>query len=217
MGKEVSQRVFLRPLALVEDHPHLNAAIVGVNQGLGDEHRREAAKRLTAQLSCPPLPGTFSGIFLVATWRRHGAGGMPHFQGIRKALRNTLSRKALRVEPTGIEPATSWLQTRESTVASGDSKEVTLTPSAVCTRVCTSEGENANADALNAASLGIPPQAADTRNADQGNEGEGIDQGGTAGGSSTADQGDPLARLATELGKLSPADRERLAAMLTGH
>jgi hypothetical protein len=52
-------------------------------------------------------------------------------------------------------------------------------------------------------------------------EGEGIDQDGAARGSSTAgapaDQGDPLAKLAAALLTLSPADRARLAAMLTGH
>ena len=85
------------------------------------------------------------------------------------------------MEPTGIEPATSWLQTRESTVASVDSKALTPTPSAACTSACTSEAENANADALD------------------------------------ADQGDTLATLAAALLTLSPADRERLAAMLTGH
>jgi hypothetical protein len=58
----------------------------------------------------------------------------------------------------------------------------------VCTRVCTSEGENANADTLEA---------------DQGNKGEGIDQG------------DPLAKLAAAITGLSPMDRQRLAALLS--
>ena len=119
------------------------------------------------------------------------------------------------VEPTGIEPATSWLQTRESPVTSADSKALTPTPSAACTSACTSEGENANADALDTALLDTSPQAADA-DADRGDEGEGIDQGGTAGGSSTAEQGDPLAALAAAVANLSPANRERLAAMLTG-
>ena len=108
------------------------------------------------------------------------------------------------MEPTGIEPATSWMQTRESTDASADSKALTPTPFPVCTRVCTSEPENANADALEAASVGPPPQAAD---ADQSNEGE---------GTAAIDQGDPLTRLAAELSKLSQEDRQRLAAMLVG-
>jgi hypothetical protein len=82
-------------------------------------------------------------------------------------------------------------------VASVENKGLAPTPSAVCTRVCTSEPENANAGTLHT---------------DQGSEGE-----GTAGGSSTADQADPLAKLAAALLDLMPADRARLAAMLTGH
>jgi hypothetical protein len=103
---------------------------------------------------------------------------------------------------TGLEPATSSLGSYNAPAASGSSKELTATPSDACTTACTSEAENANAGTLDA---------------DQGDEGEGIDQGGTAGGSSTADQGDPLAVLAAAVANLSPADRERLAAMLTGH
>jgi hypothetical protein len=45
-------------------------------------------------------------------------------------------------------------------------------------------------------------------------DGEGIDQGGAGRRSSTVDQPDPLAKLAAALVALSPADRERLAAML---
>ena len=78
---------------------------------------------------------------------------------------------------------------------------LTPTPFPVCTRVCTSEPENANADASEAASPS-PPQPAD---ADQGNVGEGIEQG------------DRLAAIAAAIANLSPADRARLAAMLTGH
>jgi hypothetical protein len=93
-------------------------------------------------------------------------------------------------------------------VTSIDNKELTSTPSPVCTRVCTSEAENANAG-----TIGVMPsdagialtETAGTRNADQGNEGEGIDQG------------DPLATLAAAIDSLSPTDRQRLAAMLTGH
>ncbi len=66
-------------------------------------------------------------------------------------------------------------------------QDVTPTPSDVCTRVCTSEPENVNAG---------------TPDAHQGDESEGIDRG------------DPLDKLAAALLTLSPADRERLAAML---
>ncbi|MGA2617834.1 MAG: hypothetical protein ABSF26_09500 [Thermoguttaceae bacterium] len=100
--------------------------------------------------------------------------------------------------------------------ASDSPQGLTPTPSPVCTRVCTSEPENDNAGTLNATSPASPPQAP-APDADQGDEGEGIDQGGAARGSSTADQGDPLVKLAAALANLSPADRARLAAMLTGH
>jgi len=83
------------------------------------------------------------------------------------------------VEPTGIEPATYWLQTQGHPDASEDSKELTSTPPAACTSACTSDAETDNADNL------------------------------------AADQGDPLTKLAAALLTLSPADRERLAAMLT--
>ena len=49
------------------------------------------------------------------------------------------------MEPTGIEPATSWLQTRESTDVSDDSKALTPTTFLACTSACTSEAENVNA------------------------------------------------------------------------
>ncbi|MGA7702563.1 MAG: hypothetical protein WCB27_23440 [Thermoguttaceae bacterium] len=65
---------------------------------------------------------------------------------------------------------------------------LTPTPFPVCTRVCTSEPENAN-----------------DLEAGHRDEGEGIDQG------------DPLAVLAAAVANLSPADRERLAVMLTGN
>ncbi len=95
------------------------------------------------------------------------------------------------VEPKGIEPSTSWLQTRGSSVASGSGKGLAPTPSAACTCACTSEGENANAD------------AADIGKREQGE------------GTAAADQGDPLAKLAAALLTLSPVDQERLAALLT--
>ncbi|MFZ1934856.1 MAG: hypothetical protein WCB27_01865 [Thermoguttaceae bacterium] len=92
------------------------------------------------------------------------------------------------------------MRTCESPVVTDSSKTLTPTPSPVCTRVCTSEPENANADAHNTTSLGTSPQAPD---ASQGNGSEGIDQG------------DPLAKLAAALLTLSPADRAKLATMLT--
>ena len=101
------------------------------------------------------------------------------------------------METNGFELSTPGLQSGSPTVVSVDTKALTPTPSAACTAACTSEAENANAD-----------------DADQGDEGEGIDQGGTARGSSTADQADPLAKLAAALLTLSPADRERLAILL---
>ena len=90
--------------------------------------------------------------------------------------------------------------------ASGEDKRLTATLSAACTAACTSEGENANAGTPEAASLDSPPQAADTLEIDQGSEGEGA-----------ADKpADPLAGLAAAIAGLTPADRERLAAMLGG-
>ena len=70
-------------------------------------------------------------------------------------------------------------------------QEVTPTASPVCTRVCTSNPGNDNAGTLDAPA--VTP-----------NEGEG------------ADQGDPLAKIADALLTLSPADRAKLAALLTG-
>jgi hypothetical protein len=82
----------------------------------------------------------------------------------------------------------------------------TPTPSPVCTRVCTSKPENDNADTYYATLAGTPSQAAGTVAADGGrNESEG------------ADEGDRLDKLAAVLLTLSPAERERLAAMLTAH
>jgi hypothetical protein len=107
----------------------------------------------------------------------------------------------------GFEPSTFGLGSRNHPDASADSKALAPTPFPVCTRVCTSEPENANADALEAASLGSPPQAADALEAGHHDEGEGI---GAPSGS-----GDTLAKLAAALLTLSPADRAKLAAMLT--
>ena len=94
---------------------------------------------------------------------------------------------------TGLEPVTSSLSSKRHDNANGGSKGLTPTPSAVCTRVCTSEPENANAGTLHT---------------DQGNEGE-----GTAGMPAAAS----LESLAAALLTLSPADRAKLAAMLTEH
>ncbi|MGO8691866.1 MAG: hypothetical protein ACLQLG_19765 [Thermoguttaceae bacterium] len=79
-------------------------------------------------------------------------------------------------------------------------QDLTATTSPVCTRVCTSNLENANADALDADQGSIGERL----DADQGTEDEAADA-------------DPLAKLAAAVLSLSPADRERLAAMLTGH
>ena len=109
--------------------------------------------------------------------------------------------------------------------ASEAGKGLTPTPSPVCTRVCTSEPENPNAgtpeaghqdqgEGVAAGTLDADPQG---RPAGDQEQGEGTDQGGTARRSSAADQGDPLAKLAAALLDLTPADRARLAAMLTGH
>jgi hypothetical protein len=92
-----------------------------------------------------------------------------------------------------LELPTPSLSSNRTHDATDTIKGFTPTPFPVCTRVCTSEPENANADTLEAASLGTPPQAAD------------------------ADQGDTLDKLAAALLTLLPADRERLAAMLTRH
>ena len=104
-------------------------------------------------------------------------------------------RTTYKERETGLEPATSSLGSNSNSVPSPIDKELTSTPSPVCTRVCTSEAENANAGTLEAASLGTLPQAADTIDTDQGNEDEGIDQG------------DPLTKLAAAIASLSPTDR----------
>ena len=118
------------------------------------------------------------------------------------------------MEPKGIEPSTSWLQTRESTDTSGDGKALTPTPSPVCTRVCTSEPENANTDPADTALLATSQADVESHEAPRLNpqsvsanrdgNGEGIDQA------------DTLGALAAVLLALSPADRAKLAAMLVG-
>jgi hypothetical protein len=109
----------------------------------------------------------------------------------------------------GLEPPTPSLSSYGTHNASETGKGLTPTPSAACTAACTSEPENANAGTLDADQHDQP-----TGDQDQG---EGTDQGGTARGSSAADQGDALTKLAAALLDLTPADRERLAAMLAGH
>ena len=52
------------------------------------------------------------------------------------------------METKGIEPSTSWLQTRSLSVISGDNKEVTSLDSARCPARCTESEETANADPL---------------------------------------------------------------------
>jgi hypothetical protein len=61
------------------------------------------------------------------------------------------------VETTGIEPATSWLQTRERPVLTDAAKEVTSRDSARCTPGCTREETEPSADPLAAfvASLSV--------------------------------------------------------------
>ena len=116
-------------------------------------------------------------------------------------LKGFLQARLVRVEPKGIEPSTSWMQTSKAPVVSDGSKGLTPTLSDACTAACTNKPENGNADALNTTSLGTSLQVLDT---DQG-KGDGIDQG------------DPLVKLADVLLALSPADWARLAAMLTRH
>ena len=48
------------------------------------------------------------------------------------------------METTGIEPATSWLQTSESPAVSKNPNEVTSSPSARCTARCTGGADSAN-------------------------------------------------------------------------
>ena len=104
----------------------------------------------------------------------------------------------------------------------------TPTPSPVCTRVCTSKPENDNASTHYATLADTPPQDAGTADGDR-HKGERTDQGDADRAGATpqnypgpeqgegTDQGDRLDKLAAALLTLSPADRERLAAMLTGH
>jgi hypothetical protein len=89
----------------------------------------------------------------------------------------------------------------------------TPTPLPVCARVCTSEPENDNAGTAD----GGREQGERTDQGDADRAGEtpknypGPEQG------EGADQGGRLDKLAAALATLSPAERERLAAILTGH
>jgi hypothetical protein len=74
-----------------------------------------------------------------------------------------------------------------------DPQALASTPSAACTAACTSEAETDNAGTTDAGHQGR-------------GEGADQDQGGAPSGS--------LAKLAAALLTLSPADRERLAALL---
>lgn len=94
------------------------------------------------------------------------------------------------------------MQTSESQVTSSDSKELTPTPSDACTSACTSEPENVNA----VPSKRESDQDDNTnRHQSEGEETSGIDQG------------DRLAAIAVAIADLSPTDRAKLAAMITGH
>ena len=102
----------------------------------------------------------------------------------------------------------------DAPVASGNSKGLTSTPSAACTAACTSTGENANADAREAASLGTPAQAAGTLDTGQDTQDAAVAHQGEGEG---IDQGDSLAKLAAALLILSPADRAKLSKLLAEH
>ncbi|MHC4402420.1 MAG: hypothetical protein ACYTG0_22370 [Planctomycetota bacterium] len=97
------------------------------------------------------------------------------------------------METSGLEPPTPGLQSGGPPNVSDDTKALTETATDACTAACTSEPENARA--------GTPDA---DRSAGDRQQGEG------------SDQADPLAKLAAALLTLSPADRERLAAMLKG-
>lgn len=94
----------------------------------------------------------------------------------------------LQERETGFEPATSSLGSNNVTVTSGDSEEVTSTPSDACTCACTSKAENANA---------APSTPGEDRDA-----------------ASCQKQADPLTTIAKAIAGLSTADREQLEAIL---
>ena len=90
---------------------------------------------------------------------------------------------------TGFEPATSSLGSCAPPVVSGNPQRLTTTAFPACTAACTGKPENGNAGA---------------RDDHQANKSEGVAAA------------DPLAVLAAALAVLSPADRGRLAGLLTG-
>ena len=92
------------------------------------------------------------------------------------------------VGDTGLEPVTPSLSSKGTSNASVDTKALTTTSSGACTAACTSEATDDDA----CASHDGAPDASDASQ-------------------------DMLERLAAELRKLLPADRERLAAMLIEH
>jgi hypothetical protein len=96
------------------------------------------------------------------------------------------------VERRRFELPTSALRTHDERDVSVDNKEVTTTPFPVCTRVCTSNPENDNAVTNSAGHQGQDKEA------------------------TTKPDAASLETLAAALLTLSPADRERLAAMLKG-
>jgi len=129
------------------------------------------------------------------------------------------------VERRRVELPTSALRTCGHPDATEDTKELASTPPPVCTRVCTSEGENLNARASDAASLATSPEAGDTPGdhlAKSGKEAR-TEQGIGAPESHGEPQvgsrinpapGDALAAIAAAVAGLSPADRARLVGML---
>ena len=94
------------------------------------------------------------------------------------------------------------------------------TPSPVCTRVCTSESESANAGDFGAGFLDMPSISgiADQHGTDKSHTGHGAPSVVFAyrANSDEPDTGDPVAELAALLLTLSPADLSRLAKMLHG-
>ena len=99
-------------------------------------------------------------------------------------------------------------QTTDAELQTLDIQHVASPSPPVCTRVCTSKPENANDGLPKAASPNVLPvvEVADGNTQDQVDRGE-----------HRADGADPLAKLAADLLTLSPAERERLAAMLSAY
>jgi hypothetical protein len=126
----------------------------------------------------------------------------------KKSFATSFCKMLYEVGDSGLEPPTPSLSSNGTHGASEAPQGLAPTHSPVCTRVCTSEGKLDNAATLDAILSGLSLQPADALNADQGHESEGAGRGSSV--------GDPLAKLAAALLALSPADRARLAAMLSG-